>query len=247
MNLGAYLTQEIEISCNPFRHLGLHEESEVALSDSQEFTSATAIGLAIEGLRRPRNPAVNFRKNDLAVQSHTFQEFWKVYHKTLKIAAAAIVFLFCYGVIKSQLATSLADKGIATLRDIASSPGINIRRPTLSRINRFVRSKKKELEARDDLAELVKMNSAMDIMNQISARFPAGSQARVDVKRLLVNNENVEIEGEVSQLSQKQLIQASLQSVAQNGLVTPLKPSFDPSSGKIPFAYRFQVERLGKE
>src|SRR5205814_1774964 len=71
INLAPFLTQGFELPCNIFKPFQNIDHNEAEVPDSLVYRGALAIGLAIEGIRRPINPAVNFRKLELAKENQT--------------------------------------------------------------------------------------------------------------------------------------------------------------------------------
>ena len=75
-NLGAFLTQALQIPCNRYRQFE-HLATSFEHSPHLELVSTVAVGLAAEALRRPRNPATNFLKGEFAQQSRFFESLWE--------------------------------------------------------------------------------------------------------------------------------------------------------------------------
>ena len=67
--------QKIEIPFSRLNILTRLQNVRVAVSENAGFVVGTAIGLALEGLRKPKNPAINFLKDDFAKQSQTLRIF----------------------------------------------------------------------------------------------------------------------------------------------------------------------------
>lgn len=245
-NIDGYLAEQLKIPCKLLDHCRYHQSS-VKLP---ERTSGTAIGIAIEGLRRPRNPPINFRKGDLAFQDRSFDKFWKAYSHSFKIAAAGIAIFFVYAMIRGNLADHLSEVGYDALATQAKAPGINLKRASQPRIRSFISKKRREIKNKQDLSAIVEIPTALDTMALISRQFINKKQGAVEVKRLLVQNNKIQIEGEMSHQGQKALIQNSLKKMARNGKIQSIPPTFksvpsqtqeDKTSGKLPFAYTFTI------
>jgi general secretion pathway protein L len=91
-NLGAYLTQSLEMPVNMVRSM--------LVSATFDPGAAVAVGLALEGLKRPRNPALNFRKADFARQNKSLALFWDTWKHSLQIAAVALAAIFIYSIAR---------------------------------------------------------------------------------------------------------------------------------------------------
>ena len=207
-----------------------------------------AIGMAIEGLRQPKNPPVNFRKNEFAFQDKSLKKFWKTYNHSIKVVAACIVAFFIYTMVRSNLADSLVDAGYDALSTQSKSPGINLKRVSLPRIQKFIRTKRRDIKSKQDLSEIMKIPSALDSLSLISSQFMNNKNQTIEVKRLLIRNDHVQIEGETTHPNQKALIQSTLKGIARNGKVQTLTPTFtsvskDPTAPKkLSFAYQFTIK-----
>ncbi|MCB0394125.1 MAG: pilus assembly protein PilM [Bdellovibrionales bacterium] len=243
MNLGPFLTQELEVPCNPFWFLRGVANSRVDYTDPQALSGLTSLGLALDGLRRPRNPAINFRKDSLALQSESLESFWAAYKNTFAIVACAIFALFVYGYLKSSFAESLAERGQEALVEQAKSPGLNIARPTSIGIKSFIKQKKAEIQAKKAISELSSVNSAMDILADISRKFPSNEQVRSDVRRFSVTGDTVRIDVEASDRRSFNFIQNSISNLAVGGKVSQERSSVNPSAGRTATTFVFRVPR----
>ena len=248
-NIDGYLSEQFNIACSLLNHSYDHQSAVKLPAKS----SATAIGVAIEALRRPRNPPVNFRKNDFAFQDKSFNKFWRAYRYSFKILAASIAIFFIYTVIRGNLTSNLSDVGYDALATQAKSPGINLRKASPASIQRFIQKKRREIKNKQDLSAIVTISTALDTMTLISRQFIEKKQGIVEVQRLSIQSNKVQIEGEMSRQNQRLLIQNSLKKMAQNGKVQPITPSFEPSSQektktskRWPFAYTFTIKNNKK-
>lgn len=247
LNIDKYLSQKLDVLCQPFQYSS-YSYSDMELPGK---TSCMAIGLAIEGLRRPRNPSVNFRKNELALQDKSFDKFWKAYGYSFKLLAIAVGVFFIYAMVRSHLADDLSQAGYDVLSQQASSPGINLKNAGPVRIQRFLLTKRKEIKDAKELSDIMKIPSALDTMTKISRQFIQKNQGPVEVRRLLIQNELIQIEGEMSRQRQRSLVQKSLQTIAKNGKVQSIRPTIKPTplpegskaltSKDLPFAYKFSI------
>ena len=242
-NIDTYLSQRFDIPCSLLNHSSDHQ-SAVKLPTK---SSATAIGIAIEALRRPRNPPVNFRKNDFAFQDKSFNKFWKVYNYSFKILAASIVIFFIYTIIRGNLTSNLSDVGYDALTTQAKSPGFNLKKASPSQIQSFIRKKRREIKTKQDLSAMTSIPTALDTMALISQQFINKKQGIVEIQRLSIQNNSVQIEGEMSHQKQKLLIQNSLKKMAQNSKIQSITPTFKSSPNtktpkRWPFAYTFIIK-----
>ncbi len=241
VNLAPYLTQKLGIICNIFNPLLQGFKINTNETIELKKNSAIAIGIAIEGLKKPKNPPINFRKGDFAKEGASFKHFFERWNTTLKYAAAVYVMFFVFSIIKDNLASTMSDKASEVLKKQGALPEVGKKKE--ADIRKFVKAKKKELAENKKLAHLQYINAPIDIMNQLSNSFPSKKQFPIDVRHLKIENEFATIEGEVSQKNQIDEIRKSLKNVAQNGKIQDTAPSIRPASGKVTFAFSFQVAR----
>ena len=228
-NITDFLTKELNIETY------LLNDSQ---SDSYKFS--TAISLAIEGFRTPKNPPVNFIKGDLSPKSQFFFNLWKAYGTMIKVGAACVVLLLIHGFVRGNFAEKLSQTGYDKLQTLAKSPGINIKRPSSARINRFIENKTTEIDSLEELSEVVKSRSAMHILEEISANIPSKNNIKLKVKKLNIKNDIVTIEGVVDNQNQKQSLFSALQNVSKDKKVNQTQfTNTDPT--KVAFGYSFRV------
>lgn len=240
VNLAPYMTQKLGINCNIFNPLSLGFKIEASDTLELKKNSSVAIGVAVEGLKRGKYPAINFRKGDLAKEGKSFKFFYEKWKVTLKYAAVAFCLLFVFSIIKDNLATSMSERASEILKKQGNAPEVGLKRE--NEIRKFVKSKMKELAENKRLAQLQYINTPIDIISQISNSFPSKKQVSVDIRHLKVDNESVVIEGEVSQKSQIEEIKKSLRNIVLNNKIQDL-PSKPSPVGKLGFGLSFEVAR----
>ncbi len=184
-NFGAYLTQIFEIPFNRHKQFENHPAITAEVSPQLEMVTAAAVGLALEGLRRPRNPATNFMKGPFAQQSQFFESLWEKWGHAARLAGIAFVVLVAYGVIRENLAMSLAEESDKVMRQQAENiAGIKSKQASPSRINKFISNQEKLERSRKSAEKVVRMNSAMDVVNRISLLLPSKTNANLEIKRV---------------------------------------------------------------
>jgi general secretion pathway protein L len=245
LNLSPYLTQQLGVSTNISNYfLDGDIQSDPVFTETSKSSAATAIGLAVEGLRRPRNPAVNLRKEEFGSQSQTFKTLWEKWGTTTKLGLAAFFIFCCYGFVRSTLTDELALAADDALKKQAKAPPVSIKKSSRSNIRKYIRDSKKEVHERKQLAKLASISNVLDVLLDISKAFPKKGAVPFDVRRLYIVNENVIIEGETGSRNQIGGLRSALISVAKDRKVEVLKqPSIRPTPGKVAFAFSFLADR----
>lgn len=242
-NLTAYLTQHFEIPFNRFKQFDHHPAVSAETSTHLELVTAAAVGMAMEGLRRPRNPATNFMKGEFAQQSQLLEAVWQKWGYTAQLLGVAFVILVAYGLVRESLSLHLMDESDVVMRRQAEAvAGIKGKQASPSRIRTFIANQEKLEKSRKQAEKVVRINSALDILNLVSAAMPPGQVVPLEIKRVSIDNESVDIHGYTNSEKDRSLVLQALQKLAQ-GKVEPTQVRIQPPAGKFGFAYRFQVNR----
>lgn len=243
--IGPYLTRHLEIPFNSFHHFQLLSDIRFEADGKQEMICATALGLALEGLKKPRNPAVNFLRGDFAVQSQALQQFWEKWSYTATLCTVAFVAFFIYSslrvsymdeaVLESDIVLKKQAQTIANKRGSEASP---------SRLRRFLSQHNKEVRARDKARQLMNLKTPLDFVNSLSQDLPSG--AGLEVKHLYIAEDFLEIHGDVNSRQMAAQVQSVLKNLSQNNQVTAVKRKTPVASGKTGFGYRIRINRTGE-
>ncbi len=94
--LGPFLTQSLEVPVNRLAILDLVPNVTFERSENFNLTLGVAIGLAMEGLRKPRNPSLNFMRGEFARQTSFFKDLWKDWGVVAQGAAIATLLLMIW-------------------------------------------------------------------------------------------------------------------------------------------------------
>lgn len=240
-NLGGYLTQKLEIACNP-----LSPKPKYVQLKTKQFNPVSgllSLGYAIEGLKKPRNPATNLLKGDFAKKNTEFQNFWKKWSFSIKTAAAVYVLFFIFAATRSYVAEQtffnaenvLLDK----TREVTKERRIVIPR-LQSTIRKYLREQKKVQSLNNLRQELKTINSALDVLDEINNNMPAKNIAKIQLEKFLLQNDQVTMQG-YSTANSKTLIN-SLKNIAI-GKVESFKPQVGTKAGVNSFGLRFKVKR----
>ncbi|MEZ0391522.1 MAG: pilus assembly protein PilM [Pseudobdellovibrionaceae bacterium] len=243
LNLHAYLTQQLELPVNKQSVLGNFQQLGFEKTARTDSIIGVALGLAIEGLKKPRNPALNFLKGDFAKESTFYKVFWQKWNTTIQIGAAALLVFFLYSMIRDSVTVTLAESAQTLMKEkaktVAKLPSKN---QTESGVKKYVAEQRKRINDMRALSSLAKMNSAMDVMKKINDAIPARQAMTLDVRKLAINESQVVIEGTVGDNKQFQTLESSLASIAIDK-VTRTQPEGKSKKPGVPFAFTFKVDR----
>jgi general secretion pathway protein L len=246
-NLGAYLTQHLEIPANVIRPYENLRQVRMDFTAHMEAVSVVAVGLALEGVKRPRNPAINLRQNEFALQNESLKRFWETWRLPLQVGAAMFCLFFAFAVIRNSMATGLDDKADDHVSEMAKKvAGLKGASASQSGVETYISKQKKLINDRDALSKAENVNSAMDILAKIAGKVPVIKPFRagsgLNVSHLNIDNEDVTIEGHVDQANAR-ILQSALTEIARPKSFQTLKQSPPGNAPGVPFAYKFKVER----
>ncbi len=242
-NLGPYLTTRVECPFNRFSTYKNLPSVAISSSENVEAVSPVAIALAIEGLKRPRNPAINLLKGRFSKQGQGLKPIWQKWGHTVQVGLAAIVFLFIWSSLRGEKARFMADEAHFEMKNLGQKvAGLSRSKSgSITDINKFLREQDR-IEKNRASAEKVKgITSAMDILQEISHSIPKSTV--IDVRALSVDNELAVIQGEAASASAIQVVEQALKKISSDGKVRTRPPSFSATQGKRIFGYSFSISR----
>lgn len=243
-NLGPFLTQILEVPVNRVSVLDQIPNVNFERSPANGAKLGVALGLAIEGLKKPRNPAVNFLRGDFAKENHQLKAFWEKWGATVKVATAAVVVLLIYTSLRESLALSLADRTQEVLKTQAKNvAGLKGRAASENGIRKYIRDNKKRAVDLKTLGSVANMNSALDIAKKISDAVPPKSGITLDIQQLAIQDNQVSMQGYVNSPKEMSLLQQALTNVSENGQVRSGQSSLGPITGRTVFSFSFNVDR----
>jgi general secretion pathway protein L len=243
-NLGPYLTQQLEVPVNKVYPLDLVPNVLFEKNQRTETVFGLALGLAIEGLKKPRNPAVTFLRGDFAKQNNFARNLWQTWGPTVRLAAAALVVFFAYSYLRESFSSLLVDRADEALKTQAKNVAkLPAKKATEANIKKYIRENKKRANDLKTLASVASMNSALDILKRINDSTPAKNQVTLDMKRVDVKDSAVALEGYVNSPVEVTRLQTALGSLSMDGKVATKPSSLKALPGKVAFSFNFKVDR----
>jgi general secretion pathway protein L len=243
-NLGPYLTQKLDIATNRLAQLEMIPQIDFAASPNNELAGITAIGLAIEGVRRPKNPALNLLRGDFAPQSQTFRLIWEKWSHAAKVAGALFLVLLIWGSLRDMMASSNVDTANDVLKRQSNSI-LNQKGAKFSErnIRAYIKEQEQKVKLKEMVESLQTINSALDALKKISALAPAKSVGGLNVFDFSVDGDIVSISGEASRVEVLTDLQKALKAAAKDSEVRSAAPTRAVHSGYKAFRYSIQIER----
>ncbi len=247
--LGAFLTQMLELPVNKVKLWDRFGPTLFEKNESLEVKLSVALGLALEGLKKPRNPALNFLRGDLSNKPSRIKTLWEDFSLSIMWGSALVIAM----IIWASLRVGYADHLAQTSNEVLKKQAQNIAKLTARNANekgvkKYINEKRKVSVEMGNVAKIMKVTTAFDVLKRVSELVPAPNQLRLDVRRFYVQEQRVWLEGFVKSPLESTLLQNSLKSLALDGMITKQNPSIRGPADKTVFAFSFNVERgLSKE
>lgn len=246
-NLGAYLTQQLEVTCNPIQllqnyigHLSL-KPAQASQVDSR-FNEAVAI--AIEGFKKPRNPATNVLKGEFAKQNEGLKNLWEAYGSLIQIGAAAIVVLFVWTYLRDSFSITLNDKGTEAVSEQAKAVArLPKKQANEAGVKKYIKENKKKINELKLVAQVSQMNSALDLLKKISEAAPGKNQIKVDIVRFTVRDDTVQLVGYANSVQDVTTLSASLKGLATDGQISSQPAGISIIPNRTAFNLSFKADR----
>lgn len=243
-NLGPYISQSVEIPFNRYQYLDRIPHVETNTTPHVEMAGAVAISLAIEGLRKPRNPAINLLREEFAPQQNSMDLFWQSWGTTAKVMLAVFLMLCVYGSVRDTTSENLDNQSYDILREQATKlAGLKGKDASLNKIEAFIKEQKTEQKNRKVMEKVLEMNSAMDVLKKISQNSPNKKQLEFEVLRFKVENDLVEIQGTMPASASALPLEETLKGLATSRKIETF-PSQTTANGRKYFGYRFRTDRF---
>lgn len=242
-NLNAYLTTQLDLNVNRislfknFAHVSFEKTPYI------EAAGGVALGLAIEGLKKPRNPAINFLKGDLARQNKALKLFWEKWGTSLQLVGVFYVMFFIYASLRESSSLSLLEaeqehftKQAKVVTNQTKGNPENIAKTYIKNLNKRI----KELKA---LKSATQINSAMDVLKKISDAMPAKNQVQLNIHSILIQDQKAIIHGSAGNVAELNLIQQAISRAAADGKMQDLKSADPVAPPAVGFKYEIKVDR----
>lgn len=243
-NLGPFLTQQLELPVNKVYPLDMIPNVLFEKSPKTDTTFGLALGIAIEGLKKPRNPAVNFLKGEFAKQNNFARNMWDKWGPTIKVATAALAIFFVYSMLRESFSLQLADRAEEALKTQAKNVAkLTGKKATEANIKKYIRENKKRAADLKTLGNVATMNSALEIVKKINDATPAKNSVTLDVKGIHVRDNEVSLEGYVNNANELSVLQQALGNLSLDGKVNRGAAQPQPQTGKTAFSFNFKVDR----
>jgi general secretion pathway protein L len=242
--LSPFLTQCLEIPTNRVRLWERFAPFSVEKNESQELGLLVALGLALEGLKKPRNPATNLLKGDFAKNDSPLADFIKFNKRALQFGTASLVALFIWSIWRANYGEGLAEVVQKALQQRAvAMAGLNNRSANERGVQKFIKQKKQVSNEMKGVEKLMQTETAFNVLKKVSEIVPQSQQIKLDIRRFYVEDKRVWLEGFVGNQTELNMLQQNLKSLAVDGKVQSQRASIIGPRDRLVFALSFMVDR----
>lgn len=244
-NLGAYLTQGLEIPANARLQSLADKPSRVQSTQHLEAVAGVALGLAIEAIKRPRNPAINLRRGEFERENVVLKKFWETWCVPVQIATGAFALFFVYSIIRDQISTSLNTGADERVTEAAQKvAGLKGNSANEDGVRRYIKTQKDRIKNQEALSQLDDYIPALEILSRLSEKFPPrqpAGQPGLDVVFLEVDNDDLTIKGRAANVAQSAQVQKALSEFARPKTITTI--ATPDVTGGTPFGFKMKINR----
>lgn len=248
-NLGGYLTQHLELVCNPIYLLQNYAGSLASMSSSQQSREAesrfsTAVALALEAFKKPRNPPVSVLKGDFAKQNDNLKIFWQRWGNVAQIGLTALLVLFIWTSVRYSFSTDLNDKGeeaiITQAKTVVKLPK---KQANEAGLKKYIKENKKKASDLKLVAQVAQMNSALDLLKKISESAPQKEQIKIDIMNFNVRDDLVQILGYAQSTKDIEFLSQNLKAVSIDGLINSQPANLGLVPNRVAFNISLKIDR----
>lgn len=214
-NLAPFMTQSMNLNTNVLKKLPRHPELDL----QAQGAALTAIGLALEGIKKPKNPPLNFLKGKFQQSSNTVALFLSKWKYSMAVGTALYAACFMWAVARQQLSSSNSDTTYTSLKQISTKvTGLTRRQNTARNIKKFIKTSQQKAQLHQELEKIKSIPSALDWLNKISQAAPSQQQIKLNIQQLSILKGRVRLQAQSENPQSAQNFVKSLARLATNKL-----------------------------
>lgn len=246
-NLTPYLTSSLSVPTNVARPLSQFKNLKIELTPRIEAVATNAIGLAIEGLKRPSQMPINLRRDEFAREDAALKAMWATWRVPVQVAFASFLILCVYAVLRENFAARLVEAAEQHVSEMGTKvANLKGASATETGVKNYVNKQKKVIRDHEALEQAGHMTHAFDVLTRLTGKLPVELPPKkglgIDVSHLLIENEDVVIEGR-AQANSIGLVRRALEGIAKPKSLTAVPSTRVASGDGQSFAFKFKVER----
>ncbi|MDE0118532.1 MAG: pilus assembly protein PilM [Bdellovibrionales bacterium] len=224
-NLQTLLSTQLNVPVSRVEHPPHFPQWNLRNNNEQQNNLVTALGAAMEGLKKTKDPAINFLKEEFAVKINPFSFFAHRWKHPLVLGISAFIILLCYSVLHNHQSEKLSDKTHRLFKTKSIQIAkINPKELDIQRVQKFLLSRKKITKQAELAKQISLMPSALDTMKRLSVAINKKQSWKLEIQELNIIDDKIEIKGEIV-ASYLNLLEKNLTELAKTGSLKKLEDS----------------------
>ena len=216
-NLPAFLSTYLNLSVSRVDNPRNFPQWNLRSNDKHQNNLITALGAAMEGLKKPKSPAISFLKEEFAAQFNPFAFTFNHFKPAITLCVSTLILLSIYSVLRDQQTEKIKDK----INRIFQKKSIQItklspRKVNIETVQKFIQSKQKITKIAQLAEEVKSLPSALDKIKNLSITLKKQDSWNLEIQKLNILGNKVELEGNIFAEHIKSL-QKNLQDLAVIG------------------------------
>ena len=200
-NLQALLSTHLNIPVSRVEHPAHFPQWNLRNNDEQQNNLVTALGTAMEGLKKPRSPSVNFLKQEFAVKINLFSILFHQWKHPLILGISTFIILFCYSILRNHQSENLSDKTSRLFqKKSVQIAKLNPKQVDIQRVQTFILSKKNITKQAELKEKIFLIPSALDKMKNLSVAIKKQKSWNLEIQELNIMGDKIEIRGKIATL-----------------------------------------------
>lgn len=247
-NITAHITKNVGVAVQLESFAGdIFKPKQVEKINYFVESAAIAVGLAIEGCKRPKNPPLNLRRGIAAKRNVFWEKTWAKWRYTAALCAIGYIFYFVYGVAREQIAFHLDEITYEQLQKHAGTiANLRGREASPERIEKYLKNEEEKNNNAKLFEKVQDIEPAMKVVNTLSSVLPSNKNMEYEIKTVDVKDSVIRIEGQAAQQNTINQIRKKLESMPHFNKVVPFTPSLKANKG-IAFAFKVTEEKTEHE
>ena len=167
-------------------------------NNTKQNNFMTALGAAMEGLKKSKRPAINFLKEEFAIKFNPFSFAVNQWKQPLILGTSSLILLFFYATLKSHQSEKLSNE----INKIFQKQSIQIaklqpKQISVKRVQHFINSKKKWTQQTKLTEKLARIPSALDKIKKLSVAIKKQESWNLEIQELNIVGDKIEIKGNI--------------------------------------------------
>lgn len=241
-NLGPYLTQNLQIASNTLSSLKQFPEMSFKEAQATQLSVLVSLGLALEGAKKPRNPAIDFRKKEFSVKNEGLRQFYDKWSYALRLSTLSFVLVLSWSMTRTRWATQLSEAALDKMKTVgAEITGLKKIQINSSRINKYIKSADERVRIVEKLKSIKDYKQASYYLRELHDQAPSNERLKMDIDFLDITTKTLSIRGKVASVAQLLSLEEILKSLSSDKKLNRKNVSGTDQDGKTVFDYEFKI------